>query len=148
MTTKIRCFTVFDITKTNVSSRRPPSDSTPENLRIWQQKRDTQCNFDTVIQLVSLRAQPEDISEPKKLNTDSTPFDKFGTEINKSSLDYWTFSFTINHAGVFDDGITPLGLLYSDCQGVPMIAESMKSTSFIDVTAEQKNIYFEIADNE
>lgn len=138
---------MFDITKTNVTNRRLPSDTTPENLRIWQRKRDTQCNFDTIIQLISLRAQPEDITYPKKVNTISDPFDKFRFT-TEEPVDYWTFTFTINHAGVFDDGNTQLGLLYSDCSGVPMIASSMESTSLIDVSDTQKNIYFEIINDE
>ena len=147
MTTKIKCFTLFDITRTNITSRRLPSDSDIDTTLVWQTKRNTQCNFDTVIQLISLRAQPEDITDPAKLSSNTDPFENFGTNC-KAPFDYWTFTFTINHDGAFDAGENKFGLLHSDCVQVPIVKITESSPNYLDVTSESRNIYFEVTDNE
>ena len=137
---------MFDITKTNVTSRRAPVGTSLD----WQNQRNTQCNFDTVIQLVSLRAQPEEISNPVKLNTNTDPFDKFGLDF-AFPLDYWTFTFTINHAGVFDDEENKFGLLLADCDNVPMIKMPtipVNLSNCLDISNNLRNIYFEGSDED
>lgn len=146
MTTKIKCYTLFDITKTNITSRRAPADTSLD----WQNKRNTQCNLDTVIQLVSLRAQPEDITDPIQLTTTTDPIHVFGSSFIEP-LTYWTFTFTINHDGVFDDGERKFGLLHSDCENVPMIKVSnfpKNLSSNLDVSAIFGNISFEVITDE
>ena len=55
-----------------------------------------------------------------------------------------SFEFTVGHRSVFDDGISELGALYSDCNGVPMIkcgTEFDKISNTLDITDELKNPY-------
>ena len=59
----------------------------------------------------------------------------------------WKFTFEISHPSVFNDGITELGALYNDCDGVPMIrcnTEWEKLPTFLDGSPELRNIYFTI----
>lgn len=148
MSFTITCYTLFDITPTGVMNRQKPLPD--EDMEKWLHKRNTQCNFDTVIQAVSLRSQPENITTPKKTQIQFDEFEEFGflfEQIDKEKYNCWNFEFTIQHLSVFDDGISELGALYSDCDRVPMIkcgTEWDKLPLFLDTTNELRNIYFKI----
>jgi len=147
MAIKITCCTLFDITQTGVLNRFKAENESDVNNWIYQ--RNTQCNFDTILQVISLRSQPEEITKPKKYQL--YDFDKFGTFIEKPNKDisYWKFTFEINYKGVFDNGINELGYLYADCDKVPMIicgTEYKKLSNCLDISPEYKNIFFEIQD--
>lgn len=146
----VRCYTLFDITQTGVINRSRPGPE--DDLEIWLHKRNTQCNFDTIVQAISLRGQPEDITIPKKSMIKFEDFDYFGFLFeDEESIPCWTFDFTIHHASVFNDGITELGSLYSDCNSVPMIKTNSvwnKLPSFLDSSDELRNIYFKVVTNE
>ena len=149
MSFKISCYTLFDITQTSVINRsRPGVDDDPE---VWLHKRNTQCNFDTIVQAVSLRSQPENISIPKLIKIKLNEFDNFGFLFEEDAeLDCWMFDFTIQYPSVFNDGITELGSLYSDCDQVPMIKTSKawdKLPGFLDSSDELRNIYFKVVEN-
>lgn len=148
MSYKIRCHTLFDITKTNLVSRKAPLDLDEEQKRIWQSNRNSQLNFDTILQVISLRSQPEDITDITKTIINFKKFTNFGFLFeDEEDQTCWNFDFSIIHAKVFDDGISELGMLYSDCEGVPMIKTSRewdKLPDFLDTTPELKNIYFEV----
>jgi len=120
MSLKIRCYTLFDITKTGVTNRRNSNNPDPK----WQKQRNTQCNFDTILQVASLRSQPENITDPVESLVTFSEFDKFG------------FLFEA---------------LYADCDGVPMIqigTEWGKLPTFLDSSTELRNIYFEVIPDE
>jgi hypothetical protein len=115
----------------------------------WLRKRNTQCNFDTVLQIISLRSQPEVTKLPTKIEMSESEFEKFGFayEMQDKFSYCWSFEFEIQHTSVFENGIVPLGSLYSDCDGVPMIVcgeQNVPTSSFLNTTVELKNIYFEI----
>ena len=62
MSYTISCYTLFDITQTNVLNRhRPDMD------KEWLHKRNTQSNFDTIQQAISLRSQPEIVRTPERI---------------------------------------------------------------------------------
>ena len=149
---KIRCYVLFDITQTNVVNRNKPTEA--DEYILWLNKRNTQCNFDTILQVISLRSQPENIQTPKKIEIRFNKVDYFGfvyEKMKKTVYPCWTFEFEINHASVFDNGITELGLLYSDCENVPMInctKEYAKMVNKLDTTDELRNIFFEVIENE
>lgn len=140
MSHRIRCYTLFDITKTNITSRAKPDDSVEQ----WLHKRNTQCNFDTILQIVSLRSQPEVTKEPYKTETELTNFGSLYNE--KKLIPCWIFEFEVQHSSVFDNGINELGALYIDCDNVPMIKTStdMSLSTFLNISTELKNIHFEI----
>lgn len=151
---RIRCYTLFDITRTGNIHRKPPINGTPGQTERWEKARNTQTNFDTIVQVLLLRSQPENISEPKinQISFDENT-DLFGFLYDHSDtvLNYWSFEFTIPHSSVFDDGVNELGYLHSDCDGVPMIkvgTEWDKLPDILDTTPELRNIYFEVISDE
>jgi hypothetical protein len=150
MSYKISCYTLFDITQTGVINRGKPGID--EDMEAWLFKRNTQCNFDTILQVVSLRSQPEDISKPKVKQINLSEFEHFGFLLENDELvNCWKFSFTIQHPSVFYDGITDLGSLYSDCDQVPMIKTATiwdKVPAFLDSSDELRNIYFKVVEND
>ena len=140
----LSCFTLFDITQTNVLNRsRPLASDIPE---VWAHRRNTQANFDTILQAISLRSQPEIDKIPTKIVI-TLDDDKFGFLYKgyEEEIVGWTFDFQIQHPSVFHDGMEELGYLYSDCDGVPMIkckTEWHRVSNFLDTTPELRNIYF------
>jgi hypothetical protein len=148
MSFTITCYTLFDITPTGVMNRnRPVVD---EEIPIWLQKRNTQCNFDTVIQSISLRSQPDVTRNPEKIQIRFDEFNNFGflyQQLENETYDCWSFDFDIQHPSVFNDGINELGALYSDCDTVPMIKTDTawnKLPAFLDTSDELRNIYFKV----
>jgi hypothetical protein len=155
---RIICHTLHDITKTGVNSRTAPNDIDPIQLQL---QRSQQSNFETILQIISMRGQPEDITNPvkheilrKNYDFDMDYFgylyhDQFEKAIKaKAAIHRWSFSFTVNHSSVFNNGIDELGNLYDDCQGVPIITrltEWSKLGNTLDTTDEMRNIYFRIA---
>lgn len=141
----VTCYTLFDITYTGILNRnRVPEDQDPQE---WMYKRNTQCNFDTILQAISLRSQPEIIKTPivKKIKLEQV--ECFGFLFQHDDfINCWEFDFNIQHKSVFSDGYTKFGSLYNDCHNIPMIlcgTEYEKLSSFIDCSPELKNIYFE-----
>lgn len=146
MNHRLSCYTLFDITNTGVLNRARPSAN--EEYNEWAYKRNTQCNFDTILQAISLRAQPEVTKKPKKIDVKLNDVDYFGIAYTQNKKEYcpvWTFEFEIHHSSVFEDGVSELGYLYKDCHGIPMIkcgTEYSKLSNFLDTTLESRNIYF------
>jgi hypothetical protein len=143
---RIRCHTLFDITQTGILNRSKPNE---DNVQEWILKRNTQCNFDTILQVISLRSQPDQVSVPNKVEMEDSDLNRFGFLFMKNELFpayCWNFDFEVHHSSVFENGITPYGALYKDCEGVPMIncpTQMNGVTSFLDITSELQNIYFE-----
>lgn len=148
MSFTITCYTLFDITSTGVVNRHRPVED--EDVDNWLYKRNTQCNFDTVLQAISLRSQPEIVRKPEKTQIRFDEFTEFGFLFQQQDdeiYNCWSFDFTIQHPSVFNDGITELGALYNDCDTVPMIKTQTvwdKLPSFLDTSTELRNIYFEV----
>lgn len=146
MSFRITCYTLFDITNTGVINRsRPGEDQDPE---VWLNNRNRQCNFDTILQVISLRSQPEVVNKPQKIQIRFDEFENFGflyQQEKDETYPCWKFDFDIQHPSVFHNGITELGALYNDCDQVPMIhcgTEWEKLPSFLDSSPELRNIYF------
>jgi hypothetical protein len=152
MSFTISCYTLFDITQTGTVNRNRPN--VDEDEHVWIHKRNTQCNFDTILQAVSLRSQPEILNYPKQIKIKFDEFDNFGflfEQQDDEEYSCWTFDFEIQHPSVFDDGVTELGSLYRDCDGVPMIKTATawaKLPVFLDTSEELRNIYFKVLNNE
>lgn len=146
MSYTITCYTLFDITPTGIVNRNRPVED--EEIASWLHKRNTQCNFDTVLQAISLRSQPEIIKMPEKTEIRFDEFTDFGFLFEQQEDEVytcWSFDFNIQHASVFNDGTNALGALYSDCDTVPMIKTDTvwdKLPAFLDTSDELKNIYF------
>lgn len=149
--TKIRCYTLFDITQTGITNRRNNVSHTKTSQ--WEKDRNTQCNLDTIVQVISLRSQPEHITKPEQgiIIFDETNEFGFLFEQEEDAHSYWHFDFTVNYQGVYSDGINDFGHLDNDCSGVPMLkigTEWNKLPEFLDTSPELKNIYFEVIPDE
>ena len=126
---KIRCTTSFDITATGVTghckpSRLPFQDRSGQmitNEQEWNHARNQQRNWETIMQLISLRTQINNIIIP---------------ELHEGQ---WTFEFEVESDTIFLRDIDPIGILKDDCQGVPMLVATA-NTEMLDLT----NIHFEI----
>lgn len=141
---RIRCYTLFDITRTGVLNRSNPVG---DDIASWIKQRNTQCNFDTILQVISLRSQPEGVNIPTSIELTDANADVFGFLYGIEKVNLWKFEFEVQHSSVFENGIIPLGALYKDCEGVPMIiCENQHSLcpKFLDISPELKNIYFEV----
>ncbi len=152
MSYRIRCYTLFDITRTGVLNRKPPINVLEQELLDWNTRRNSQCNYDTILQIINLRSQPEDSTDAVRKKINFKDFQNFGFLYEDEDDQYcWQFDFTIFHKNVFNDGINELGALYDDCNGVPMIkngTEWNKLSAFLDTSPELKNIHFEVMTNE
>jgi hypothetical protein len=99
------------------------------------------------LQVISLRSQPEVVNLPTVVELTDDTADIFGFLYNIEKVNLWKFEFEVQHSSVFENGIIPLGALYKDCEGVPMIiCENQHSLcpKFLDISPELKNIYFEV----
>lgn len=136
MSDKIACYTLFDITQTGVPNRSKP----PEGIdyKEWVYKRNTQINFDTILQAISLRSQPENISTPKLVEIVDDYF-------NVGKTICWMFNFEIRTVSVFSDGNDELAYLKDDVKDVPMLicgTESVHLQSSLSIEKPTKNIHF------
>lgn len=147
---KIVCYTLFDVTKTGVNYRNRFDTRTDVELT---KQRNQQSNLETILQVVSMRSQPENITdsecitatvdELKKYNFGYLYDKKYLRGIDKISV--WKFTFEIDRVAVFDNGINELGYLLQDCERVPMITgleETVKLSNHLDITDESRNIQF------
>jgi hypothetical protein len=148
----ITCYTLFDITQTNVRNRNRPELGANEES--WLHKRNTQCNFDTVQQAISLRSQPEVVRRPEMTRIRFDEFTEFGflfDQYEDETYPCWSFDFTVQHPSVFNDGLSELGALYRDCDKIPMIkcdTEWDKLPAVLDTSDELRNIFFKVKAND
>jgi hypothetical protein len=130
----IKIKTKFDITHTNVL-RKPGLDIFPIKIngRVfktkdeWNKARKQQSNWETIIQVVSLRTQP--------LNIKSYKQDSF-----------WIIEFDIGFDEVFASQGDKLKLLKDDCQSIPMITGLNESSGLSSLIEIDENTFFEIYD--
>lgn len=144
MSHRIACYTLFDITNTGILNRARPSDDVIDT-NDWYRKRNTQCNFDTILQVISLRAQPDVVNSPKILEYVVIDTHDFGEKYKNTKCNVWTFDFEVQHSSVFEDGKIDLGALYKDCESVPMIiteTSSIKHDNMLLCDNLNRNIYF------
>jgi len=149
MSYTISCYTLFDITQTNVLNRHRPDMG-----KEWHYKRNTQANFDTIQQAISLRSQPEIVRIPERMDIKFDEFTEFGflfEQQDNETYPCWSFDFDVQHPSVFFDGVNELGGLYRDCDRVPMIkchTEWDQLPAFLDTSDELRNIYFKVLNND
>jgi hypothetical protein len=143
---KILCRTLFDITKTDYNTRRARLES---GATTSGKERNQQINYETILQILSIRAQPENISVPEKSMCSLS--DWGSTYKNPRKIPQWEFTFEIDREEIFDDGISELGFLLRDCQDVPMIVGLEEWAHIgikLDCSPELKNIHFEIVNDQ
>lgn len=130
------CFTLVDITPTGVT-RHKSGDET---------RRDQQRNWETVLQCIGLRAQPQLIEGPviKDLEIDND--DIFGEMFYGTKQRVWLFTFGVESEDVFLLDGDPVGQLDKDFSQVPIICGLTETARFILPIfypyGAIKNIYF------
>jgi hypothetical protein len=109
---KIQVRTKFDITATGTtghfkSSRIPYVDQADQSITdigSWNRSRNQQRNFETLLQVLSLRTQILEVTTPE-------------CQDGK-----WQFEFCVEAAGIFGEEDN-FSVLYDDADGVPMLRE-------------------------
>lgn len=123
------CHTLIDITNTGVI--RDSADAHMHKLRNQQR------NWETFLQVLSLRSQPVIIEYPRLLK--GVPLDQYGFSEGKGNV--WTFRFTSEHT----DSYT-VEILEQDIHQVPILTGLDETVVFtvgvIDTRSSTKNTYF------
>ena len=130
------CRTFFDITATGVtghakSARIPFEDRTGQmisDINAWNRARNQQRNWETLTQIISMRTQMFDLTDPTHENCT------------------WTFEFETETDGVFGDRTDPTHILRTDSEGVTLIVQlnNREHLSSVLITAgTDQNIWFE-----
>jgi hypothetical protein len=134
---KYVCQTRFDITATGVTGhfkldRTPYTDQSGQpitDLESWNRSRNQQRNWETLTQILGLRAQLFDITNPIQ---DST-----GTR--------WMFEFETDRDGIFGPDSDPCEILRVDAEGVPMLLGLNNAPDiepFLCTSGSNQNIWF------
>lgn len=139
---KIVCRTLFDCSYTGVTGHFRPSeipfvDRAGQHITdqpSWHRSRNQQRNWETLMQIIGLRTQPQDVTRPE----------------HESAA--WTFEFVAEAEGVYSltDSLDPLAGLKQDFDGVPMVVgldEESDILPTITVTGPRQNIWFETINN-
>lgn len=122
MSTHIHLFqgyTLVDITATGVI-RSQDNDS---------QERNQQRNWETLLQCIGLRTQPQNITEPH-VGLGSMKLFDFG-DFYEGAQKVWTWSWTVESSGVYDLPGAPLGGLTQDLEQVPIITGLNETARFM-----------------
>jgi hypothetical protein len=110
---KYVCQTLFDITATGITghckmTRMPFKDRAGQQIydvASWNKSRNQQRNWETITQILSLRTQLFDLTEPVS--------DTTGTR--------WMFEFETESEGIYGPNSDPVQILREDAEGVPML---------------------------
>jgi hypothetical protein len=134
---KYACQTLFDITATGVTghckqNRMPFTDAAGQRIHdveSWNRSRNQQRNWETLTQILSLRTQLFDLTDPI--------VDQTGTR--------WMFEFETETDGVYGDEADPVLVLRADAEGVPMLRELNNDPDidpFLITAGPKQNIWF------
>lgn len=139
---KIQGQTFFDCSFTGItghfrSSQIPFQDRAGQTIACeqdWLRSRNQQRNWETILQMISLRAQPTVIKHPEPLDGK------------------WQFEFEVDSQGVYsaDGTIDNIDTLLIECAGIPMIAnlgETRDLDPVLIVSGDKQNIWFEKINN-
>ena len=153
---RIQCRTLFDCSYTGTTGHFRPSEVPFEdrmgqvitNQTDWNHSRNQQRNWETVLQTISLTAQPLDITPASGSTKVSLSEHQFGS-IFKGLQNCWKFMFYIEQQDVF--GLDPIAKIESNFDQIPIIGgltESVKfETPLFQTRGDFKNIYFKVYSN-
>jgi hypothetical protein len=134
---KFACQTLFDITATGMvghykGNKLPLTDCAGQLITdntSWNRARNQQRNWETLTQLISMRAQIFNLVDPIT--------DTRGTR--------WMFEFETEAAGIYGPDDDPTRVLREDANGVPMLTElnnDPEIKSFLITAGPDQNIWF------
>jgi len=147
----IDCYTLVDISRTGVVAYYKEDmpmflDDAEQIINgedSWSKSRNQQRNYETLIQVIGLRAQPIYLEDPKRLRKQNLSLYDF--ENKEGTHDVWRFSFNAEQRDVYKKGDNPLAALEEDIENIPIII-GLNETFEIDVPTLQLgiNIYFKL----
>lgn len=147
----IDCYTLVDITRTGVVAYYKEgmpmflddADQIINDEHTWTKSRNQQRNYETLIQVISLRAQPVYLEDPKRLRKQNLSLYDFPDK--ESIQDIWRFSFSPEQPDVYKQGSNPLAALEQDSESIPIIL-GLNETADIEIPTLQVgiNTYFKI----
>lgn len=127
-------YTLIDITKTDVTTYSKEKEK----------QRNQQRNWETVMQILGLRAQLLEVNYLGSMKTDVKKY-SFGANY-KGVQAVWQFEFTIEHADLYTIDNDRYGALKNDFRIAPVILgldETAKpTTAMFYPSGVDKNIYF------
>ncbi len=145
---KIAVATLFDITETHVvrnfNQALMQSHPTIKTEEEWIKAKRQQTNWETIMQVVSLRANPMKIESP--VHHLDVELDVFGYHMFKGEC--WLFSFVVESDDMFRKDADPVGLLMEDLNNVPMISgldDNVTDCNYFKTIGPQRNVYIEAA---
>lgn len=132
---RFACQTYFDITATGVTGHFKPAsipfeDRAGQSItdqNAWNRSRNQQRNWETLTQLIAMRANLSDLLEPL---------------CHKGT---WTFEFETETADVFGPANNPVSVLCADADGVPMInnlTNTRELAPILKTSGPDQNIWF------
>lgn len=134
----IRCRTLFDCTCTGITgnfraSQLPYADRTGQaitNYVEWSRARNQHRNWETILQIISLRTQPTILTEPRCIDG------------------AWQFDFAVETPGVYsiNNDLENLDGLINECNGIPMVVglnEAKDIDPSLTVSGPRQNLWFE-----
>jgi hypothetical protein len=127
-------YTLVDITKTDVTQY------TPERAKMRNKHR----NWETVVQILSLRTQVLNIKQFKTVKADLSHFE-FGDEYQGQHR-VWSFEFTVEFENLYTVGYHNYRVLENDFAQTPIITELDETVTLSGplfyTAGSNKNIYF------
>ena len=136
--TQILCWTTFDITPTGIKNHYknrtfPIIDDLGNviaDIDAWARARNQQRNWETINQIISLRALPSDITRPVKSVRDG--------------INIWYFEFCLDNIEGLGTSGDPLGEILRDAQDVPMLTGLDETPNQWERLLPGSNLGFEI----
>ena len=121
-----KLITLVDITPTGVIR----SNNNDYSLQL---KRNQQRNFETVLQVLSLRTQPHILKWPCSMHKFSANKIKqfFGETFHDKDHNVWTFYFTADHPDSYNTSAGELEGLKRDFEQVPIITGLTETANFM-----------------
>jgi hypothetical protein len=96
----------------------------------WNRSRNQHRNWETIMQMISLRAQPTVVKEPKCVDQ------------------VWSFEFSVETPGVYstNNDVDNLNGLLNECAGIPMVVgldEADNIEPSLIIYGPKQNLWFE-----
>jgi hypothetical protein len=108
-------------------------------------ERNQQRNWETVLQCIGLRTQPQNIQLPEVFELDNINNLDFG-DFYQGSQRVWVWAWTAEQTGIYDLPNKPLGGLQQDFEQVPVVTYLTETARFMLPIfypyGSIKNIYF------
>ena len=113
-------FTLVDVTATGVIRSQDSNNM----------ERNQQRNWETLLQCIGLRTQPQNIQEPIVSTVEDIGVAEFG-DFYAGFQKIWTWSWTVEREGVYDLAGTPLAGLLQDIEQVPIVTGLEETARFM-----------------